>query len=139
MKIWELEVGKKYKQNNYEHAWKDSIYFINDTRKLFYLKNGESYSTPIRYNLLVEIDFEEVVELPKLTDDEKGFLRIMGIEYNYVARDKDNSFFFYKELPIKGMLGYNCHSANLNLPFFNNEFKSIKPMDCQKISDLIEV
>lgn len=74
---------------------------------------------------LLEEYKEEYKEPIKLTQFEYEYLKFAkAVEYNFIARDKNNNLYLYSNKPWKGELIWHCIDGNT--PVFAELFKFVK-------------
>lgn len=132
-KLLGVEEGEEFKIKGYEYTYSIKKQFL-------YILNEDRYSH-LEVNDLVN---KEIIKLPKkkkFTDDELCILRNIDKDYKWIARDKRNTLYVYKEdEPFTTGTVWNNHSDNYARFPYDDIFKSISWEDKKAtyIDDYVE-
>lgn len=126
-KIFGVEEGEEFKIEGYEAIYfilNGYLYFINSTKKRSSLN-------------INDVVGKNIIKIPKkknFTDDELCILRNIDKEYKWIARDKHNTLYVYKENePFTTGAVWNNHSDNYARFPYDDIFKSISWEDKKAI------
>ena len=120
-KLLGVEEGEKFKFYGY-----GDVYFIQKGYLYFIDIDNTEKKSYLNINDVVE---KNIIKLPKkkqFTDDELCILRNIDKEYKWIARDKRNTLYVYKENePFTTGTVWNNHSDNYARFPYDDIFKSI--------------
>ena len=120
-KLLGVEEGEKFKFYGY-----GDVYFIQKGYLYFIDIDNTEKKSYLNINDVVE---KNIIKLPKkkqFTDDELCMLRNIDKEYKWIARDKRNTLYVYKENePFTTGTVWNNHSDNYARFPYDDIFKSI--------------
>jgi len=120
------------------------LYYVDENLKVKHIdKDGRKLIGMIVSLSSLLAGEHEIIKLPKyeLSDEEIIILLNTCTDYNWVARDKDNILFLFKEEPhlVNGIWYSDNFGLSFNFYVYNHLFKFIKPGDrAYNIDELIE-
>ena len=131
----EIEEGREFIIDGYVGVYRIMNNIIEESQKPTY-KWKEAINFPV--NDLVNCKIYKLPKKKQFTDDELAIMKNIPIEYEWMVRDRDNSFTLFKDKPVKSNSGNYWHRYAgdvyvLSFDVFGHLFKSITIEDKEPV------